>query len=125
MSADFASFSCAIFADYEGLGVAIAQGLWLLVTIPALLLAVGGIVAGAWKKPNRKLAGWLGATACVVEIGGILMVWLAFADEQARLGEYAERFRPGLFFWFGAVATVAAGLWAVYLGVASPRMCEE
>ena len=29
-----------LLADYEGLGVAIAQGFWLLLTVPASLLTV-------------------------------------------------------------------------------------
>ena len=114
-----------IFADYEGLGVAIAQGLWLLLTIPAALLALGGIVAGAWKKPHRRLAGWLGAAACLVEVGGVVIVCLAFADEQTRPGEYAARFRPGALFWLVSGLTVAAGLSAVYLGFLHPRVREQ
>jgi hypothetical protein len=117
----FSSFSMIIFADYEGLGVAITQGLWLLLTVPASLLAIGGIVSGARKKPHRMLAGCLGALACVVEVAGVVIVCLAFVDEQARLGERAERFRPGALFWLVSALTVAAGLAAIYLGFLHPR----
>ena len=116
--------SMIIFADYEGLGVAIAQGLWLLLTAPALLLATGGIVACVWKKPHPLLGRWLGAIACVVEVGAVVIVCLAFADEQARLGEHAERFRPGMFFWLASGLTIAAGLSAVCFGFARPRTNE-
>ena len=107
----------SLLADYEGLGIAIAQGLWLLLTIPAALVALGGIVAVAWRRPRRTLAIWLGTVACVVEGAAIAMVCLAFAEEQALHAAYAERFRPGPLFWGLSATTVAGGLLAVYLGI--------
>ena len=114
----------ALLADYEGLGVAITQGLWMLLTILASVLAAGGIVAGALKRPRRTLARWLGGSAFLIELGGVLIVCLAFADEQSRLGDYAERFRPGWFFWLVAAFTLAAAISAIYLGFASSRTHE-
>jgi hypothetical protein len=107
----------AILADYEGLGVAIAELVWMLVTIPAALLAVGGIVAAAVTKPRRALACWLGAIACLVEIGGVVIVCLAFADEQSRHPRFAEQFRPGVVVWIVSALTIAVGLAAVLLGL--------
>ncbi|MEX2138428.1 MAG: hypothetical protein WD894_04160 [Pirellulales bacterium] len=106
-----------IFADYEGLGVAIAQGFWLLLTVPAALLAIGGIVSGALRRPRRRLAFWLGASACVVEGAGIALVSLALAEALAFHPSHAESFRPGPIFWTVCGLTMAGGMLAVCLGL--------
>jgi hypothetical protein len=106
-----------LLADYEGLGVFIAETLWLLVTILAVLLAVGGIVAGAVTKPRRTLASWLGASACVIELGGVVIVCLVFADAQSRHPRFAEQFQPSVVVWIVSALTIAVGLAAVFPGL--------
>ncbi len=106
-----------LLADYEGLGVAFAQMFWFILTVPAAIMAVAGIAAGSAHNPWRKSACWLGGIALVIELCAVAVVWSAFQDERARLGDFAERFRPGMKVWAGSALTITASAVAICLGM--------
>lgn len=106
-----------LLADYEGLGVAIAQMFWMILTLPAAALAIVGLVLAKLHDPWRKTAIGLGIAGGLLAALGTVSVWLAFQDERARLGSFAERFRPSPAVWIatGMVLLVAAAAVAISL----------
>ena len=111
-----------LFADYEGIGVAFGLFVWLVLMIPASLLGFTGIVVGALRNPWRKLARWLGVSACLIELACIAIVWRAYQEERASLGAFAERYRPGWMFWAISALIIAGGALALLL---SARDAEQ
>jgi hypothetical protein len=106
-----------LFADYEGLGVFFSEVYWFLATIPAILCGLAGTIAGAWRVPRPRLAFWLGVVACGIEVLPAAFVQFAFFDELSHRGAYAERFRPGWFFWSLSLGTTALAFLAIALGL--------
>jgi uncharacterized membrane protein len=106
-----------LFADYEGLGVIFSELFWFAATIPALICALAGTIAGALRVPRPRLAFWLGIVACGIEMLAAAFVQFSFFDAQPRLGAHAEQFRPGWFFWSGSLGTTALALLAIGLGL--------
>ena len=88
-----------LFADFEGIAVAFSLLLWSILTVPALIMGLLGVVAGTLRR--RGCAAGLGLAACLLELLCVAFVWICFRVEQANLGAYAERFRPGSDFWDG------------------------
>jgi hypothetical protein len=119
-----------LFADYEGFAVAWSLIFWIILTAPALILGLVGVVAGALRRPGCAVV--LGLTACSLELLGVAFVWLCFRGERARLGAYADHFRPGhpywaaqlwpsYHFWEIAILTLFLGSLAIGLGAKRPR----
>jgi hypothetical protein len=106
-----------LFADYEGLGVSFGLVLWFLLTVLAFILGMLGVVLGALGR--RGWACWLGAAACLVEVVGVILVWLGFLEERAQLGAWAERYRPGPSFWGFSILMLALGVLALVFGWAA------
>jgi hypothetical protein len=88
-----------LLADYEGFTVGWSLIFWAILTVPALIMGLLGVVAGALRW--RGCAAGLGFAACLLELPSVAFVWLCFRGEQARLGAFAERFRPGHQYWAG------------------------
>jgi hypothetical protein len=88
-----------LFADYEGFAVGWCLIFWAILTVPALIMGLLGVVAGALRW--RGCAAGLGSAACLLELLGGALVWIGFRAEQAKLGAGAEQFRPGHNFWAG------------------------
>jgi hypothetical protein len=107
-----------LFADYEGLGVVLFQVFWFLVTIPVLLCGLTGAIVGALRVPRPRLAIWLGSIACFIEVAAVIVVQLAFSEELSLRGAFAERFRPGLFFWGLSLVAMVLALLSLGLGLA-------
>lgn len=101
---------------WTGLGVALALILWLILTIPAFLMAVGGIVAGALPRPRRTLARRLGIASWLVELSSVAIVGFAYMN-LVSTGVPTESVRPGLEFWAFSAMTILAGALAIWLGL--------
>ena len=86
-----------LFADYEGFAVFWCLIFWAILTVPALIMGLLGVVACALRWAGR--AAGLGLAACLLELLGGALVWISFRAEQAKLGAGAEQFRPGHHFW--------------------------
>lgn len=86
-----------LFADYEGFAVAWCLIFWAILTVPALIMGLLGVVAGTLRW--RGCAAALGLAACLLELLGGALVWMSFRAEQAGRGAGAEQFRPGHHYW--------------------------
>ncbi len=89
-----------------------------------------GVIVGKLRKPRRKLAFWLGAITCLIEIAGVALVWFSFRDAQSRLGDYADGYRPGSMFRTDPALTLSAGIVALLTAVPAEqtpirKMSEE
>jgi hypothetical protein len=104
-----------IFADYEGLGVFFAAILWLILTVPAIIVGLVGTFVGCLH-PRPRLAGGLGLVACLLEFAGLAAVWLASREDSIRF-----RDREVSFFWGVSIATLAFGASALGLGLGRRR----
>jgi hypothetical protein len=110
-----------LFADYEGIGVAFSLLIWLVLTVPALIAGLVGVVVGSLRRSRPSRAAGLGLVSWLLELPGVAYVWCCFLAEKGRLGAYAERFRPGYYFWGISILTLCVGSLAIGLGVGRRR----
>jgi hypothetical protein len=68
-----------LFADYEGFAVGWSLIFWGLLTAPALIMGLLGVVAGALRWTG--CAAGLGFAACLLELLGVAFVWLCIYGE--------------------------------------------
>jgi hypothetical protein len=104
-----------LFADYEGFAVGWSLIFWGLLTAPALIMGLLGVVAGALRWTG--CAAGLGFAACLLELLGVAFVWLCIYGEPVDSRAWAELYWPGHRFWGLSILTLFLGSLAFGLGV--------
>jgi hypothetical protein len=108
-----------LFASFAGWGVGWSLIFWRILTIPAVIMGLLGVVAGSLRRTGCAVG--LGVAACLVELLSVAFVWICFREEQVNLGAGAERFRPGHPFWEISLLTLFLGSLAFGLGARGGR----
>ena len=107
-----------VLASFQGSGVLAATVIWLLLTILAFVFGIVGLLIRVLRRSGWRLPCACGATACLLVIAGVVLLWSAFLEARSHLGSRGDAFRPGFAIWVVSAAAIAVGLLAMILGVA-------